>query len=141
MFGSSSAALIQMLRRPHRQNPQRRTSKGQTRWNFRTWHVASARAYCILFASFFSLIYLYCIRLEKWSTWKNVDGQTTAIQNHLKVEHGKVWRELILLKQLKGWETIGASTQTAPGEREEFSIPGFYDRLVKWIAVDDQARL
>ena len=45
----------------------------------------------------------------------------------------------MLLKQLKGWETIGASTKPAPGEREEFSLPGFYERLVKWIAVDDQA--
>jgi hypothetical protein len=88
-----------------------------------------------------SLMYLSCIRLERWSTWKNVDGQTTAIRNHLKAEHGKIWRVLVLLKQIKGWETIGASTETAPGEREEFSIPGFYNRLVKWIAVDDRARL
>ncbi|KAJ7794573.1 hypothetical protein B0H14DRAFT_2621774 [Mycena olivaceomarginata] len=79
--------------------------------------------------------------LERWSTWKNVDGQTPAIRNHLKAEHGKIWRVLVLLKQIKGGETIGASTETAPGERKEFSIPGFYNRLVKWIAVDDQARL
>lgn len=42
-------------------------------------------------------------------------------------------------RHLKGWETIGTLTDHAPGEREEFSLPVFYEKLAKWIAVDDQA--
>ncbi|KAJ7482847.1 hypothetical protein B0H11DRAFT_1807231, partial [Mycena galericulata] len=35
---------------------------------------------------------------------------------------------------------MGTSNKNcSSGEREEFSLPGFYERLVKWIAVDDQA--
>ncbi|KAJ6475550.1 hypothetical protein C8R45DRAFT_1102828 [Mycena sanguinolenta] len=73
---------------------------------------------------------------EQWKTWKNVDGQTQVIRDHPKT-HRKVWSDLVLLKHLKGWETIGALTQTTAGEREEFSLPGFYERLVKWIASID----
>lgn len=54
----------------------------------------------------------------------------------------KIWRDMVLLKQLKGWETLGTSNKETPsGDREPFSIPGMYERLVKWIAVDDQVRL
>ncbi|KAJ7803186.1 hypothetical protein B0H14DRAFT_3778595 [Mycena olivaceomarginata] len=39
-----------------------------------------------------------------------------------------------------GWETLGTSNKHTPArERETSSIPGFYNRLVKWIAVDDQS--
>ncbi|KAJ7735047.1 hypothetical protein B0H16DRAFT_1765616 [Mycena metata] len=78
---------------------------------------------------------------NNWTTWRNVDGQTSAIRNHLKSEsHAKVWRDMVLLKQLKGWETLGTSNKETPsGTRETFSLPGFYERLVKWIAVDDQS--
>jgi hypothetical protein len=76
------------------------------------------------------------------SVWRNVEGQTTSIRNHLKSdEHVKVSRDMVLLKQLKGWETLGTSNKHTPGERETFSIPGFYNRLVKWIAVDDRVRV
>jgi hypothetical protein len=79
---------------------------------------------------------------DEWTTWKNVEGQTTAIRNHLKSQsHEKVWHDMVLLKQLKGWETLGTSNKNSPsGEHEPFSLPGFYNRLVKWIAVDDQVR-
>ncbi|KAJ7834015.1 hypothetical protein B0H13DRAFT_2110220 [Mycena leptocephala] len=81
------------------------------------------------------------LRLKNWSAWKNVNGQTKAIRRHLQSEHGKVWKDMVLLKQLKNWETLEASTTQAPDEREEFSLPGLYESLVKWIAVDDQACL
>lgn len=64
-----------------------------------------------------------------------------AIRNHLQ-RHGSLWRDVVLLKQLKGWEKMGISHKDSPsGGRERFSLPGFYERLVKWIAVDDQVRL
>ncbi|KAJ7937619.1 hypothetical protein B0H13DRAFT_1852252 [Mycena leptocephala] len=37
------------------------------------------------------------------------------IRDHLKKEHGKVWRVLVLLKHLKGWETFGASPAAPAG--------------------------
>ncbi|KAJ7702894.1 hypothetical protein B0H16DRAFT_736274 [Mycena metata] len=79
--------------------------------------------------------------IDNWTTWRNVEGQTTAIRNHLKSgEHGKLWHDMVVLQKLKGWETLGtAYKDTSSGEHKEFLLPGFYTRLVKWIAVDDQA--
>ncbi|KAJ6615846.1 hypothetical protein B0H10DRAFT_1949585 [Mycena sp. CBHHK59/15] len=84
--------------------------------------------------------YLACrfCPVEKWTTWKNVEGQTASIRHHLETVHGRVWREIVYHRHLKGWETIGTSPTLAPGEREEFSLPVFYEKLAKWIAVDDQ---
>jgi len=55
-------------------------------------------------------------------------------------EHGKYWRDIVILKQLKGWEQLGAMPVDGlrPCEREPFSLGGFYDRLIRWVAVDDQ---
>ncbi|KAJ7026472.1 hypothetical protein C8F04DRAFT_1190538 [Mycena alexandri] len=76
---------------------------------------------------------------EKWTVWRNGEGQTGNIRHHLRTEHYKLWSDLVVLKKLKGWESVGISAKTAAGEREEFSLPGFHERLVKWIAVDDQS--
>ncbi|CAA7268998.1 unnamed protein product [Cyclocybe aegerita] len=54
-----------------------------------------------------------------------------------------MWREVVLLKQLKGWEELGVKGCVEDGqnerERETFTLAGFYQRLVRWIAVDDQS--
>jgi hypothetical protein len=48
---------------------------------------------------------------------------------------------LAAAEKLKGWQT---SNQTqSPGwqeakEWEHFSLAGFYDKLIHWIAIDDQ---
>lgn len=74
-----------------------------------------------------------------WTTWKNVEGQTASIRQHLRGKHGKVWRDVVVLRQLKGWKEVGAFTlEDEPREREPFSLAGFYERLVRWVAVDDQ---
>lgn len=49
-----------------------------------------------------------------WTSWKNVEGQTDTIHNHLKKAHGKYWHEVVLLKQLKGWTTFGTSNKASP---------------------------
>jgi len=30
---------------------------------------------------------------------------------------------------------------SSPGDRPPFTLDGFYERLVRWIAVDDQVRI
>lgn len=83
------------------------------------------------------LQYLIVIRRgPQWTTWKNVSGQTSAIRSHLKEKHYRTWRELVMLNQLKGWTDI--SKECPEDEREAFSLQGFYERLLRWIAVDDQ---
>lgn len=78
---------------------------------------------------------------DNWKTWRNVAGQTSAIRSHLKDEHEKVWREVVVLQKLKGWKELGGTTTHSdlePGRNGHFSIEGFYERLLRWVAVDDQ---
>lgn len=80
---------------------------------------------------------------DGWKAWKNNSSQTDLIRTHLLSKHEKIYNEVVILKKLKGWETInqskgGSAHQT--GEREGFSLKGFYERLLRWIAVDDQVR-
>ena len=88
----------------------------------------------------FENLILLIYRFETlWTTWKNVEGQTASIRQHLRGKHGKVWRDVVVLRQLKGWKEVGAVTlEDEPREWEPFSLAGFYERLVKWVAVDDQ---
>ncbi|THU83592.1 hypothetical protein K435DRAFT_871131 [Dendrothele bispora CBS 962.96] len=71
--------------------------------------------------------------------WRNSDGQTKTLRKHLR-SHGKTWTEIILIKKLKGWEKLARDlpTETETRARPPFTLEGFYERLLKWIAVDDQ---
>ena len=78
------------------------------------------------------MLIMSVFRDDSWSTWKNVEGQTTAIRNHLKLKHGRYWQDMVLLKHLKGWKKLGTSNKDSPsGQHETFSLDGFYDRLTK----------
>ncbi len=81
--------------------------------------------------------------------WKNVQGQSKGIRTHLDKEHGTVWRTAVFNNKLKGWQTIRATNgyngggpsgtnNPQPEPCEPFTIAGFYDRLIRWITVDDQ---
>lgn len=80
---------------------------------------------------------------NNWTTWKNARGQTANIRKHLLDEHGLVWKELVVTNRLKGWEHIQKDATDKQGNAaaasERFSIEGFHRRLVRWIAVTDQA--
>ncbi|KAF5378856.1 hypothetical protein D9615_006941 [Tricholomella constricta] len=77
-----------------------------------------------------------------------VEGQTASIRDHLHMKHWKVYRELVVAEKLKGWEETarlgpdyrpnGSETHNT-ADREPFTLQGFYSRLAKWIAVDDQS--
>ncbi|KAF5387624.1 hypothetical protein D9615_000715 [Tricholomella constricta] len=92
--------------------------------------------------------YVACRLCKKgdWFAWKCVEGQTTRICEHLQSRHWSVYRELVVSKKLKGWEKT-AKLRHGPFEnarassegREPFTLEGFYDRLAKWIVVDDQS--
>ena len=77
--------------------------------------------------------------------WKNGNGLTDTIRDHLRNDHSLVWRDTCVKMKLKGWETHGLErSQSELGEvgykPEEFSITGVLDRLVRWVVTDDQVR-
>lgn len=84
-------------------------------------------------------------RPKVWRAWLNRNGQTENIRDHLIDAHWDTFRETVLVEKLKGWENIASGALTGPGgsktstaSREPFSVEGFYERLVKWVVVDDQ---
>lgn len=69
--------------------------------------------------------------------WRNISGQTSCVRNHLKNAHEAMWLQIVILQELKGWRDAGCLNSNHQN-REPFSLTGFYERLLKWIAVDDQ---
>lgn len=66
-------------------------------------------------------------------------GQTSCVRNHLKNDHGEMWLKIVISQELKGWQD--AARNSNHRDREPFSLGGFNERLLKWIAVDDQVLL
>lgn len=78
------------------------------------------------------------VRLDEWQEpWSNKNSQSDLIRKHLISKHSKLYREVVVLKKLKNWETVDQLLKEKP-PREPFSLPGFYERLIRWITVDDQ---
>ena len=85
------------------------------------------------------LLTIFVFRPDEWQEpWSNKNAQSDLIRKHLTLKHGKLYREIVVLKKLKNWETIHQFATREKPPREPFSLPGFYERLIKWIAVDDQ---
>ncbi|KAF4617427.1 hypothetical protein D9613_006423 [Agrocybe pediades] len=80
-----------------------------------------------------------CLRSSAWTVWKNSNGMADTIRNHLSSKHGTEWRQIVLVEQLKGWEKISSIKPVPKEVKEEFTLQGFWDRLARWIAVDDQS--
>jgi hypothetical protein len=71
----------------------------------------------------------------------------TLIRRHFEAQHEKTWKVACIALKLKNWERY-AEEATPEGRsakrgttREEWSLDGFLDRLVKWMVVDDQVSL
>ncbi|KAF5319548.1 hypothetical protein D9619_008318 [Psilocybe cf. subviscida] len=79
-----------------------------------------------------------------WHTWKNSDGQTTTIRQHLLKHHQLSWEDMVIKEQLKNWQTVEQGRLDALRKgikiiKEPFTSDVFYERLVRWVATDDQS--
>ncbi|KAJ3925910.1 MAG: hypothetical protein NXY57DRAFT_967121 [Lentinula lateritia] len=48
----------------------------------------------------------FCIGIGKWHAWKNTNGQSDGIRDHLQKEHWDLYCETVLKEKLKGFEKI-----------------------------------
>lgn len=78
-------------------------------------------------------------------TWSNSAGQNENIRQHLRHIHQSAWEEIVKIKKLKNWDKIVtleeakvSSSELVDRVQEPFTLEGFYERLVRWIVVDDQ---
>ena len=46
---------------------------------------------------------------------------------------------MVITHELKGWEDHISTAGAFPKQHEKFTLEGFYEPLVRWVAVDDQA--
>ncbi|PPR04216.1 hypothetical protein CVT24_013300 [Panaeolus cyanescens] len=75
-----------------------------------------------------------------WTTWKNTEGQSKTIRNHLHKHHFKIWRELVVMHELKGWDILPEpEVSTDDEDLPPFSVAEFHKLLVEWISADDQS--
>ncbi|TFK58404.1 hypothetical protein BDN72DRAFT_87519 [Pluteus cervinus] len=82
---------------------------------------------------------------DEWRVWKCDDGRTSRVREHLEKDHWAIYYEQVMQHKLKGWETLPERAREAnrpvisSNTREPFTLEGFYQRLVKWMAASDQA--
>ncbi|KAF5309470.1 hypothetical protein D9619_012446 [Psilocybe cf. subviscida] len=90
-----------------------------------------------------SLLCRFC-GFEGRKVWTNSDGQTATIRRHFIKEHRPIWEEMVIKERLKNWQKIDQDKnireqESRSSETEPFTLEGLYERLVCWIATDDQS--
>lgn len=70
----------------------------------------------------------------------NCNSQTENMRDHLIDKHWNLYSSRVLANGLKGWEKIASGVISGPdgqkaavGDREPFSVEGFYECLIKWM--------
>lgn len=84
------------------------------------------------------------LREKSWKTWLNTNGQTTSIRAHLRDKHGDNWISVVIKEKLKDWQLRESEKRSRPQKdqgMEPFTLAGLYERLVRWVAADDQVCL
>lgn len=75
-----------------------------------------------------------------WHPYKNVDGITTTIRNHLKVHHRLEYDKIVQTLKLKHASETPGLTVTTPSKSRasKFDLTVWHQLLIKWIVMDDQ---
>lgn len=83
--------------------------------------------------------------MGKWASWKLGEGTgiTSTIHDHLGAQHYDYWWQIVFLERLKGWDTIPPPLEAreeifADSKVPVFTLEGFYEKLARWIVIDDQ---
>lgn len=68
---------------------------------------------------------------------------TATIRTHFQKSHYTLWRALVVSNKAKGWEQLHESYEKHRATDKAyinttFTLEGFYERLTRWIVVDDQ---
>jgi hypothetical protein len=75
----------------------------------------------------------------------NGDGVVSNIRKHLRSHHNKEWKLSCIALKLPNWEAYavemeGSDGVVLPVDKDEWTLDGFLERLIKWIVVDDQVK-
>jgi hypothetical protein len=77
---------------------------------------------------------------SEWYPYKNVDGITTSIRNHLKSHHSAEYDKIVRTLKLKHSDEAAGPILATPSRSRasKFDINEWNRMLIKWIVVDDQ---
>ena len=77
---------------------------------------------------------------SEWHAYKNVDGITTTIRNHLKTHHGAKYSKIVCTLKLKHSDEVPRQTLTTPSRSRapRFDLNTWHQLLIEWIVSDDQ---
>jgi hypothetical protein len=87
----------------------------------------------------FTLLYHGTSDVE-WHPYKNVDGITTTLRNHLKAHHGPEYNKIVQTLKLKHSSETPCLTITTPSKSRaaKFDLTVWHQLLIKWVVMDDQ---
>ena len=80
------------------------------------------------------------ILCSEWYPYKNVDGVTTTIRNHLRGRHKDEFEAVVHTLKLKHSNEVPGLTLTTPSRSRapKFDLNTWHQLLIKWIVTDDQ---
>jgi hypothetical protein len=95
---------------------------------------------CKLYLFYAFVLTLLC---SEWHPYKNVDGITTTIRNHLKTHHSAEYDKIVHTLKLKHSNEVPGRTLTTPSRSRapKFDLNTWNQLLIQWIVSDDQVRV
>jgi hypothetical protein len=89
---------------------------------------------------FMGMVLTYNTRRE-WQVYRNTDGITTTLRNHLKLRHSEEYERVVLCLKLKHSNEFDNPMPTVSSDsspRGPFTIDKWIMLMIRWIVTDDQ---
>jgi hypothetical protein len=75
---------------------------------------------------------------REWQVYRNTDGITTTMRNHLKLRHNEEYERIVSCLKLKHSNEFNNPVPTAPSHHGPFKLDEWITLMVRWIVTDDQ---
>jgi hypothetical protein len=78
---------------------------------------------------------------REWQVYKNVDGITTTMRSHLKLQHSEEYERIVSLLKLKHSNEVDHPMSAASSSPGPFNLDEWIRLMIGWIVTDDQVSL
>ena len=76
-----------------------------------------------------------CWADKNWKVYKIGDGVVSTLRNHLRTQHQAIYEGYL---RTEAWEIEQRTHKATHTDNEPFHLAGFFERLLRWMVVDDQ---
>ncbi|KAF8505585.1 hypothetical protein F5888DRAFT_451121 [Russula emetica] len=84
--------------------------------------------------------FVSCKLCKEWQVYKNTDGITTTMRNHLKRRHSEEYERVVSLLKLKHSNDVDHPMPAASSPDGPFNLDEWIRLMIRWIVTDDQVR-